>query len=226
VIGARQRAIVGAAILLLQAPHAWAQSAAPSSRVELGVGVSWIGGQPLGDTTANETTAAGSTRPLFTASSDLGAAAGFAGRAGVRLTRSLVAEAEGAYTKPQVRIALTADAESAADVTAVETVEQFSIGGGVLWYLPTRGLGRIAPFATAGGGYLRQLHEQGTLVETGSFYQIGGGASVLLITGRHFLTKGMGARVDVRAMARSKGIKFDGGSTWSPAAGVSAFLRF
>jgi hypothetical protein len=221
-----RNAFLAAAVVLLHVAPVWAQAAAPASRVEIGIGLSWIGGQPLGDATANETTAAAGARPLFTLSSELAAGSGVGARAGVRLTRSLVVEAEGSYTKPQVRIALSGDAESAAAVTAVETVEQFSAGAGVLWYLPTRRMARVAPFVTAGGGYLRQLHEQATLVETGRFYEFGGGASLLLVTGRHFHTKGMGARVDVRAMIRSKGITFDAGSTTSPAAGVSAFLRF
>jgi hypothetical protein len=217
--------LVGAIVLV----HAWpvrAQSAVLSSRVEAGVGVLWIGQQPLGDRTVTETTGSGGARALFTSSSDLAAASGFAGRIGVRLSRSLVAEAEGTYGKPQLRIALGNDIEGAASTTAAETIQQFTVGGGVLWYLPRVRSTRLAPFATVGGGYLRQLHEQATFVETGRFLQVGGGASILLVTGRHFHTRGMGARVDARAVIRSKGVRFDGGSTTSPAAGVSAFVRF
>ena len=216
--------LAGAA--LAPAP-ARAQSAdPPASRVELGIGVLWIGRQPLGDTAATETTGAGGKLTLFTASSELAAAAGFSGRAGVRLGRSLALEAEGSYLKPQLRIALSGDSEGAAAVTAVETVEQFTIGGAVLWYLPIRRMPRVTPFATAGAGYLSQLHETATLVETGHYYQLGGGASFLLVSGGHFHTKGMGARVDAHAMVRSKGVAFDGGSKTSPAAGASLFVRF
>jgi hypothetical protein len=215
-----------AGIVLLRAWPASAQAAVLSSRVELGAGVLWIGQQPLGDKTVTETTSTGAPRTLFTSSSELAAAPGFAGRVGVRLTRSLVAEAESSYIKPQLRIALSNDVEGAASATAVETVEQFTIGGGALWYLPGVRTTRVAPFATVGGGYLRQLHEQETFVETGRFFQFGGGASILLVSGRHFHSKGIGARVDARAVRRSGGVKFDGGSTMSPAVGVSAFVRF
>jgi hypothetical protein len=164
---------------------------------------------------------------LFGTSSELAGAAGVDGRIGVRLTRSLVAEAEFAYLKPQVRIAVSGDAEGAGAVTAAETVEQFTIGGGVRWNVPGRRWSpRFAPFATAGGGYLRQLHEQATLIETGRFYQIGGGVNMLIFKGGRFHSKGLGARVDVRALIRSEGVAFDGGSKTSPAAALSAFVRF
>jgi hypothetical protein len=218
--------LVGAA--LLHAPAASAQSASPPEpRFELGIGGLWMGTASLGSKTATETTGSGAATPLFNTSSELAAAFGVEGRIGVRVFRSLVAEADASYLKPQLRIATSADTESAAPVTATETVEQVTIGGSVLWYL---GGGhrwpRFAPFLMAGAGYLRQLHEQGTLVAEGRFYQFGGGANLLLVSSRRFHTKGVGARVDFRALIRSKGIAFDGGSTTSPAAGVSAFVRF
>ena len=186
-----------------------------------------MGTESLGSKTATETTGSGAATPLFNTSSELGSAFGVEGRIGVRVARSLVAEADASYLKPQLRIATSADTEAAAPVTATETVEQFTIGGGVLWYLPGGHRSpRFAPFLMAGAGYLRQLHEQGTLVGAGSFYQAGGGANLLLMSTRRFHTRGVGARVDLRALIRSKGIAFDGGSTMSPAAGVSAFVRF
>jgi len=38
--------------------------------------------------------------------------------------------------------------------------------------------------------------------------------------------KGLGARLDVRALVRSKGIAFDGGHYTSTAIGASLFVRF
>ena len=216
------------AVTFLQAPAAFAQAADPlQTRLEMAFGAVWIGRQPLGASSANQTTSTGGTQPLFSTSSDLSSAAGIDGRIGVRVTRSLVAEVEASYLKPQLRIAISGDSEGAAAVTATETIQQFTIGGTVLWYLLHRGWApRFAPFAMAGGGYLRQLHDQATLVETGRFYQFGGGATYLLVSRPHFHTKGIGARVDVRALIRSKGVAFDGGSKTSPAVGVSAFVRF
>ena len=209
------------------ASSAAAQPADPGPRFNLGIGVIWDGRQPLGGNIAKETTAAGGASTLFSTSSELAGAAGAAARLGVRLTRSLVAEAEASYLKPELRIAISGDAENAAAVTALDTTQQFTIGGGVVWYLPGRRWSpRFAPFATAGGGYLRQLHEQNTFLQTGRYYQLGGGLSTLLVKDPHVHIKGVGIRADLRALVRSKGVAFDGGSKTSPAAGLSAFVRF
>jgi hypothetical protein len=225
-LGSRPFLLCAAA--MLHVSPALAQSPAPRPfRFEAGIGVSWMGREPIGTRTATETTGAGGTSPLFNTSSELGGAAGFDGRVGVRLSRSLVAEAEAAYLKPQLRIAVSADAEGAAAVTASETIQQFTIGGNIRWMLPGRRWSpRLAPFALGGGGYLRQLHDQATLLETGRFYQLGAGVETLLASGRRFHTTGVGVRADLRALIRSKGIAFDAGSKTSPAAGVSAFVRF
>ena len=226
------RLTVGAFLIaggvLVQPSAAFAQAAdPPSPRLEVSVGALWIGDQPLGAIDATETVSGGGTTPLFSTSSALASAAGIGGRIGVRVTRSLVAEAEALYLKPQLRIAISGDTEGAAALTATETIQQLTVGGGVLWYLPARGWSaRVAPFAMAGGGYLRQLHEQNTLVETGTFVQAGGGATVLLSSQPHRRLKGIGARIDVRAIRRSKGVAFDGGGRTAPAFGASAFVRF
>jgi hypothetical protein len=213
---------------VLQVTPAFAQSSAASSyRLEAGVGVIWIGSESIGARTATETTGAGGTASLFTTSSELGGAAGFDGRIGVRLSRSLVAEAEASYLKPQLRIAISGDTEAAAAVTASETIQQFTVGGNVRWMLPGRRWSpRLAPFVLGGGGYMRQLHDQATLLETGHFYQFGAGVETLLKARRRFPGRGVGARADVRAVIRGKGIAFDGGSKASPAAGASVFVRF
>jgi hypothetical protein len=213
---------------VLQATPAFAQSSAVAAyHVEIGAGVIWMGREPIGMRTATETTGAGGTASLFNTSSELGGAAGFDGRIGVPLSRSLVAEAEASYLKPQLRIATSGDTEGAAAVTASETIQQFTVGGNLRWMLPgRRWSARLAPFVLGGGGYMRQLHDQATLLETGHFYQFGAGVETLLMARRRFPGRGVGARADVRAVVRGKGIAFDGGSKTSPAAGVSAFVRF
>jgi hypothetical protein len=228
VIRARSCAFLLVCAATLHASPASAQAVSPpASRFELGIGGLWMGTESFGTKAATETTSSGAATPLFNTSSDLSGAVGVEGRIGVRVFRSLVAEADGSYLKPQLRIATSGDTEGAAPVTATETVQQFTVGGDVLWYLPAAHRSpRIAPFLMAGAGYLRQLHEQGTLVGAGRYYQLGGGASLLLVSRRRFHTNGVGLRLDFRALIRSKGIAFDGGSTTSPAAGVSAFARF
>ena len=205
-----------------------AQSSAPQpGRFEVALGSLWVGHQALGSNNANETTSAGGSQKLFGTSSELAGAAGFEGRVGVRLRRSLEAEGEASYAKPPRRIAISGDIESAAPATATETIQQFTVGAGVVWYLPGRARPtRVAPFVMAGGGYLRQLHESGTLVETGRFYQFGGGVKYLLVSHPTRPLKGVGVRLDVRALVRSKGVAFDSGHSTSPAIGASLFVRF
>ena len=223
----RTAAILLAAIPTLHAIPALAQPRVSRSRVEVGVGVLWAGSNPLGTRAATETTASGGTSALFSTTSELAGVAGLEGRIGVRVTESIVVEGQFSYLTPELRVAVTADAEGAEAVTAGDATQQFTIGGRALWYVPGRRWSpRFAPFAMAGGGYLRQLHEQATLLQTGRFYQIGGGVSALLVSRRHFHTKGAGVRFDVSALVRSGGVAFDGGSHASPAAGASAFVRF
>jgi hypothetical protein len=99
------------------------------------------------------------------------------------------------------------------------------MGAGAVWYLPFR-TSRLSPFVRGGAGYLRQVHEERTLVETGQYYDVGGGVKWLAVARTSGLVNAVGARVDVRAMVRRKGIAFDDGGHTSPAVGVSAFVRF
>ncbi|MGH9139789.1 MAG: outer membrane beta-barrel protein [Vicinamibacterales bacterium] len=224
---ARTAVFLMTAALSLPASTVAAQTVEPASRLELGAGVRWIGAEQLGARTATETTGAGGTSALFNTSTDLAGAGGIDGRVAVRLSRSLAVEAEASYLKPQLRIAISGDAEGAAAVTAVETIQQFTMGGSLIWRLPGRRWSpRFAPFATAGAGYLRQLHEQGTLVDTGHYYQFGAGVSSLLVATRRLHTRGIGVRADVRGLVRSMGVTVDGASKVSPAAGASLFVRF
>jgi hypothetical protein len=217
-------------LALLAACGLWllpAVASAQDSRVEASVGLLWIGQQPLGSSQANETVAAGTTTPLFSTSSTLAGAAGIEGRIGVRLTDSLVAEAEGSYLKPQLMVAISGDTEGAAATTATETTQQVTIGGGVSWFpLDGGSSARFAPFVNAGAGYLRQLHDQNTLVQTGSFVQFGAGATYLLSTRRHFHAKSSGIRLDVHASRFTKGVAFDDRGRVAPAFGASLFVRF
>lgn len=213
----------------LHVPIARAQSAAAAEpgRFELAIGPLWIGRQALGSSDANETTGAGGSLRLFATSTELAGAAGIEGRIAVTLRRSIEGEASATYATPQIRTQVSSDSESAASLTASERTQQFTVGGGIVWSLPNRRpASRLAPFVTAGAGYLRQLHDAATLVETGRFYQFGGGAKYLFVSRPGSHLKGIGARVDVRAVVRQKGVAFDDGRHISPAIGASVFCRF
>jgi hypothetical protein len=212
----------------LGASSAMAQSVPPEpGRVELGFGLLWVGSQSLGSATATETTSTGGQLPLFSTSTALASRTGIEGRLAVRVWRSIAIEAAGSYATPDIRTQISNDFEGAAAVTATERIQQYTVGGGIIWRLPFARTGwHLSPFVTAGAGYLRQLHESGTLAETGQIYQFGGGVSSLLIAHPASRLKGIGLRLDARAAVRSKGVAFADGRAVSPALGASLYARF
>lgn len=224
----RTALVVVAGLLSLRVPPACAQSSqgAPG-RVELAIGPLWIGRQALGSSDANETTSTGGPYLLFSTSTELASASGWEGRVGVKVWRSLEAEAFATYARPEIRSQITSDREATTPVTVTERIQQVTFGGGIAWYPPLgRSPSRVAPFVTAGGGYLRQLHQAATLVQTGQFYQVGGGVRFLLASRSRSRLKGFGARVDARAIVRSKGVALDSSRQASPALAASLFVRF
>jgi hypothetical protein len=196
-------------------------------RLEVSVGALWVGHQVLGSNDANETTPGGGSLKIFATSSDLASIAGLEGRIAVRLMRSLEAEVEASYGTPGLKITISGDIENAPPLTAIEPVQQFTVGAGVVWYVPFRPwTERLAPFVTAGGGHLRQIHEERTSLETGQYYQVGGGVKYLLFSRPRGFMNAIGARVDVRAVVRRMGVAFDDRAHTSPAFGAAAFVRF
>jgi hypothetical protein len=229
----RWRSRIGAIVLCMvwvgYVRPAAAQSvpAAGPGRLEVSVGALWVGHQALGSNDANETTPGGGSLKIFTTSSDLASVAGLEGRIAVRLMRSLEAEVEASYGTPGLKITISGDIENAPPATAIETVRQFTVGAGVVWYVPfRRGTERLVPFVTAGGGHLRQIHEERTFLETGQYYQVGGGVKYLLFSRPRGFMNAIGARVDVRAVVRRMGVAFDNSAHTSPAFGAAAFVRF
>ena len=67
---------------------------------------------------------------------------------------------------------------------------------------------RVAPFVSIGGGYLRQLHEDRALAETGTIYYAGGGLRYWLRGGQG-ASMDVGVRADARINVRRDGIDFE-----------------
>jgi len=228
-----ERLRVVAVLLLVTAMHAATAVAQPASampgRLELAAGLLWSGAQGLGSRDANLTTGTGATLRVFSSTSDLLAVAGVEARAGAKVGRAIEVEALASYASPQLRTRVSNDTENSTGATITERLQQYNVGAGVVWYLPSRRSGsRVKPFATAGASYLRQLHEAATLAATGQTYHVGGGAKILLAsrTRKGKGWKAVGVRLDARAVVRTKGITFDGRRSISPAAGASLFARF
>lgn len=192
--------------------------------MELTVGPRWTGGSTLSNGDANETTPTGSEFRLFSASTTLARATSVDARFGYRVSRRLRALVSGSYGEPTLRISASNDAENAAPITATERIQQFAIRGGASWALLTAS--RFAPFAAAEIGYLRELHSEKTLVQTGRVVELGGGATYPLVSRGTGRFRQIGARVDARAVLRSKGAALDTGIHVAPAVGVGVSFGF
>ena len=222
--------VTAAAVLallgLIRPAPAWAQADALPGRFEIAAGVNWIGPVSFGSRDANETTPTNGTARLFSTSTTLAGAPAIDGRVGVRLTPSLMVEGEASLAQQDLRVEISNDVEAGSvSVTPVERVEQFTVGGAVVWFVPTRA-SRVRPFVAGGGGYLRQLHESATLVVTGRYYQVGGGLVYPLASRSGAWLKTMGLRLEARALFRVDGVALDSSTHVAPTAGASFFLRF
>lgn len=160
--------------------------------------------------------------PLFRADSRLNASAAPQIRVGFALTRRVAVEATAALARPRIGVSISGDPEASSVELPGERLEQYQLEGGLSWQLP-RAFGRLAPFVSAGGGYLRQLHEDRTLAETGQVYYAGGGARFWL-RGGSARSKAIGVRGDVRVQLRRHGIDFENKARVWPAASVVLFV--
>jgi hypothetical protein len=197
-----------AATLIGSVPGEANAQARPRS-FELTVAGVWTSGSSLGRDEATETRnqTGGGDFTLFVGSTDIEPGVGAEARIAFYLTDRIAIEGGGLFARQQVSTRLTNDAENAPNVTAVEDLDEYVIDGAVVFHL--RPFGRIVPFVRAGAGYLRQLHEDQTLVETGAAYHAGGGISYWLTSRGTGFVKGWGLRGDARLLIRDGGFSLD-----------------
>jgi hypothetical protein len=218
--------------LCLATPVAAAAQSAdtPSSRpghVTVAGGLIWAGGYPIGDSTAAlRSNATGATPPpftLFRAETSVDSVAGAEVRAGIAITPSFTIEGGFAWSQPSLTVVLSQDVEAAAATLDAERLSQLTIDAGLVWQLPKPVLGgRLRPFVSGGGGYLRQLYEEHTLVETGRIFYAGGGVRYWL-RGGDGSRRAVGLRGDVRAMWRMNGVDFEDKTRVGPTVSVMLF---
>ena len=219
---------LGCLVLVLARP-AQAQEAPAfrPHRVVLDGGMTWSGGYAVGDASALlRSNAAGSTPPpftLFRASSDVSRTPGVSVRVGVTITPQLIIEGGGSFGMPRVGFAIAQDPEVGAQRLEGEQLKQYVFDAALVWHLPLRLGSRARPFVMGGGGYLRQLHEERTLVETGQIYYGGVGARYWLRGGAG-TTRSFGVRTDLRANVRRGGIDFENKVRVFPTLAVHLFL--
>lgn len=195
----------------------------------VGGGVVWTGGYPIGDATAQlRGNAVGASAPpftLFQSESAIEATAGVDARVGLAMSRSLTLELGVSYQRPGLTTSLSQDAEAAAVTIDAERLSQYVVDIGALWQLPRLTFGpRVRPFVLAGGGYLRQLYDERTLVETGSLYYAGAGVRYWL-RGGDGQRRSVGLRADGRAQWRLDGVEFEGKTRVAPVVTLHVFLE-
>lgn len=218
------------ALALISAPAAAVAQDVPSLRVHhftLGGGVVWSGGYDIGDATASlRGNGAGPSAPpvtLFTSESRLTSAVSPDLRVGFALTRAVALEFGLTVSQPRVEVAIAGDAEAPKQQLPGEKLEQYLLGGNVTWQLPVTIDRRLAPFASGGVAFLRQLHEDRTLAETGQIYHAGGGARYFL-KGGHGTERPLGLRGEARVNFRRNGIDFEDKVRLYPTVSLSVFV--
>lgn len=225
------------AVLVALAPGgAHAQGSAPADpalrawRPVVSLAGTWLGAQALGrvDATTRRATV-GATTPapfgLFSTDSTLGGAAGGEVAITVPVTRHWAVSVRGATARPTLSTAISADAEGAPNVAATEQVADYAVDVAVLYQLPRVGGRRARPYLAVGGGYLRQLHEDNTLVETGRTWHGGAGLRWWLRGGDRG-ARPIGLTGELRWVWRTDGIAFSDGARTAPAAAVAVFVGF
>ena len=198
-----------------------------SGNYEAAVGASWVGATSFGSADASLTGATGGAFRLFSTATELDAAPALDVRFGRRVTRVVQAEVSASYSTPMLKSSISADAESGANTVASESLRQFTIVGGAVVFLPRWQARRLLPFLTGGAGYIRQLHEGDTLVQSGGTYYVGGGVTIPIADrGPTRRLSQLGVRLDGRALIRTGATTLDSRSHTSPALTASLFARF
>ncbi|HYE88586.1 MAG TPA: hypothetical protein VEA16_19625 [Vicinamibacterales bacterium] len=218
------------ALALSIVPALASAQSSPSLRpghVTISAGVAVSGPYGVGDATAElRSNRPGPAPPpftLFRADSRVTRATSPEFRVGLALSRRLAIEAGASLSRPRITVAIADDLEAPAQQLAGERLQQYLFDAALTWQLPIRVGGRLAPFVAAGGGYLRQLHEDRMLAETGELYFAGAGARYWL-RGRSGSSMALGFRGDVRANVRRNGIDFANKERVFPSLSVSVFL--
>jgi hypothetical protein len=214
--------------VLCAASVAHAQPEVPVHRFQLAAGIGILGGASLGDADANlRSSTSSDPYRVFTTSSRLSSAAPVLDlRAALDVTPRFGVEAHALFGRPKLQNDVSGDVENAPPVTASERLDQYLIDGGVIVTLDELRVKDWQPFAAAGAGYMRQLHQGLTLTESGHLFYVGGGARHSVIERPSGFVRGLGVRADVRLNILSGGVTVDDTSRNQFSASVSFFVVF
>jgi hypothetical protein len=219
---------IAAALIVGAAYPATAQTgggASGSPRIEISGGGAFAGGFSQGERTAqltSNTGTLGTPSTFFVTDSQIQPAFGALGRIGFFVTPSFAVEGGVRITRPTFETSISDDVEDAAEVQAQETVTQYLFDGSAVWHFGRADSGaRTLPFIFAGAGYLRELHEEGSLVEEGTEYHAGAGVKWGLGSGG-----AIGVRAEVAISIRDGGVDVEDKRRVLPVAAGSIVWRF
>jgi hypothetical protein len=219
---------VGVVLLAVMPVTGRAQTTEPPlRRFELAVGIGFLGGASLGDADADLRSGTPpdpyrlfgtSSRVLGTTALDL--------RAGFDLSPRIGFEAHALFGHPEVRTTVEGDVEGAPTIEVVERLDHYLIDGGIVVRLDELRVKGIRPFATAGGGYLRQLHEGLTVIEEGQVFYFGAGARYWIFARSRGVPRAGGLRADFRWNILTGDVVVDERTRQQPSISASFFLLF
>jgi hypothetical protein len=187
----------------------------------------FVSGYDLGtanaDLTRNTTTGSG-TFTQFVADSSIEPAHALVGRLAYYFSPRLAVEGGVRFGRPVYLVRLSGDSEEAPDVSAEETLHQYVFDASVLWHFSRASLtrSRMVPFVYGGGGYLRELHENQQLIETGTEYHAGAGLKYWFGTGR----RRFGLRGEGGLSFRDGGFDFEENVRIVPTVGAALIYLF
>ena len=219
-----------ASLIVGPAGGAHAQSApAFEKQIVVSLGVGAATGYSVGDRNA-ELRRNGTAPPdpftLFRTESSLEGAPGFDARVAYALSRAFSVEVAGTFSRPALAVRITQDSEGVAETRSSESIDQYTVEFSGLFHLPGRALGAaVRPYVIGGGGYLRQLHEDRYLLETGRLGYAGGGVHYWL-RGRSGRQRAMGIRGEACVVVRSRGIDFEDKNRAYPRFSALGFIAF
>jgi hypothetical protein len=222
-------------LALIVAVGAWRPALAqlppdpPVHRFEASIGGMWLTGAALGagDAELRRNSLPADEFALFSADTRMEASPGFDARVAFWLTRSLALEAGAVVLRPMVQTSVSGDIEEVDDLTLEEQVDQYFIEGSAVLLLERFRIGeRTIPFVSGGAGYLRQLHEGQTLVESGQVYHVGGGIRHWLRLRDTGFLRAAGLRADARAYFLVNGFSIEDRARPHGAVSGSVFLTF
>lgn len=216
-----RRLIWVAFVMALGVGRAEAQTASqPAGRLEVSFGAGWLGGASFGEQPADLRGASGSPYRLFESETSLRGTGLFEARAGFALTRRYTIEGRAGMSKPELQTVVSSDAEVAGSFTAVESIDQYMFDAGVLVRLDELESFGLKPFAIGGFGYVRQLHGDQQLVETGHLFYVGGGVTCPLFSRAQGFIRSGSIRGDLRLNVLSLDLDEDSRSQGSVSASL------